>query len=113
MTRLANILIVWFAVALLGCHQPPPRQTTEADLQPFVGRTVAELLDTQHLTLSGCQFIDEPPGVLRELSFPTAHPDRQLHVALKRQPSLFSEQRQWLPDAVRQAQIVGVRYADH
>jgi hypothetical protein len=85
---------------------PPPRQATAPDLQAFVGKTVADLLDAQHLTLSECRFIDEPPGVLCELSFPTM----QLHVALKRQPSLFSEQRQWSPDAVRQAQIVAIQY---
>lgn len=113
MTRVAHIpLVVCLAFALLGCHQPSPRKVTEADLQPFVGKTVAELIDAQHLTLSDCRFIDEPPGVLRELSFPTAQRARQLRVALKRQPSLFSEQMQWSPDAVRQAQIVGVRYAD-
>jgi hypothetical protein len=110
MMRIANILvIVCFTSALLGCHQTAPHQATAPDLQSFVGKTVAELLDTQHLTLSECRFIDEPPGVLCALIFPTT----QLHVALKRQPSLFSEQRQWSPYAVRQAQIVEIRYADH
>src|SRR5690349_652607 len=106
MTRLAHILIIaGFASLWLGCHQPPPRQATEAALQSFVGKTVGELLDTQHLPLSDCRFSDEPPGVLRALFFPK----QGLRVALKRQPSLFSQQMRWAPDVVRQAEIVGVR----
>jgi hypothetical protein len=87
-------------------------RVTKADAQSFVGKTVAEFLDAPRIGLGECQFIDEPPGALRELSFPTADPSRRLVVALEREASLFSEQRQWSSQAVRQAQIVGVRYAD-
>ena len=81
--------------------------------QSFVGKTVAEFLDHQRIALDDCRFVDEPPGVLRELSVPATKQGRWLRVVLKREPSLFSEQRQWSPDAVRPTQIVEVRYADH
>lgn len=94
-----------------------PRWRTELNKRApsalsFVGKTVGEFLDHQRITLADCRFIDEPPGVLRELTVPAAEQGRWLRIALKREPSLFSEQRQWSPDAVRGAQIVEVRYAD-
>ncbi|MDB6024296.1 MAG: hypothetical protein JWM68_519 [Verrucomicrobiales bacterium] len=112
MIRLVNIaLVVCFSITLLGCRRSPVVRDSEADARGFVGKTVAEFLAAQHVTLADCKFIDEPPMVLRELAFPTAG-HRSLVLALKREPSLFSERRQWSPDAVRKAEIVGFRYAD-
>jgi hypothetical protein len=103
----ASLVGCFAALLLLGCRDAPPPSVGEVDSQAFVDKTVAELLDVYKLTLVDCRFVDEPPGVLRELVFSTA----QIRVALNREPSLFSEQRQWSPDAVRRAQIIKVTYA--
>ena len=74
----------------------------------FVGKTVADLLDAQNLSLFECRFIDEPPGVLRDLFIPAT----KWRVSLKREPYMFSAPGKWSADAVRQVRIDGIRSAN-
>lgn len=112
MTRVPKVILYFcLATSLIGCRHISHVSVTKTEAQAFVGKTVAEFLDAQKITLSNSQFHDEPPGVLRELSFPTAN--GRLRIALKREPSLFSAQRQWSPEVVQRAHIAEVRYADH
>jgi hypothetical protein len=86
---------------------------SDTDLQPFVGKRVGDLLDAKKLKLAEFQFVDDPPGVLSELSLPGRN-GKSLRIVLKRHSSdLFSEKRDWSPEAVRRAEIAEVGDADY
>jgi hypothetical protein len=86
--------------------------SSNADVQLFVGKSLADLFNAKGLTLAQCKFIDEPPGVLSQLSC-LGTDERSLEIFLKRHSSqLFSEKMQWSHDTILEAKIAKVEYGE-
>lgn len=115
-SALVAFLAIGLSLSLFGAEEAKghsrPRTVVVSkslkDLKPFVGRTVAEFVDSLGLKLEACAFCDEPPEILSAISFASTVAGERFVVALEFDKAYFSGDRKWKSAVVRRARIVGI-----
>src|SRR5690349_11487287 len=111
--RMSLILPTLLLCTLTLCAEDAPKlskvvTTPAAELQDYVGKTLAKFLDEEHIALSGATQEDEPPGVLHSLTFATPNATQKLVITLRRGGAPFSENLNWREEDIRAAVIASI-----
>jgi hypothetical protein len=106
------IQITCFAVMLVtGCACSSTNSLNEASLdKEFVGKEVGELLNYFLVGSEDLEMVDESPGVLCAVSFQVTKGNnvKQFRVWLNAKPRLFSKDRRWDYEAIREARVAKI-----
>lgn len=80
-------------------------------MHTWIGLTVAQVLTQCGTPYEDVQFVDEPPGKLRELVFTCRNetPPHKVAIAIDYDSSLFSSQRNWPRLLVEHRKVIDVR----
>jgi hypothetical protein len=105
----------WYAFQTIGPAvpvQPISRGATEAALKRCIGQTAKEVVLLLELSDAKWYWTDEPPGVLRGVSYAPAN-ERSVTLYIAKDEALFrrfEERREWDYEAFLGCRIGGIQY---
>ncbi|HLX59869.1 MAG TPA: hypothetical protein VKX17_01185 [Planctomycetota bacterium] len=110
-TNLISPALLLIAAMLHAEDAPKPSKvvaTPAAELQIYIGKSLAKFLDEEHIALGAAKQEDEPPGVLHTLTFATPKETQRLVITLRRDGAPFSENLNWREEEIRKAVIAKI-----